>query len=408
MKPDIPSPSVPGFDPFSKARIGGLDLKNRIIKAATFEGMTPNGMPGADLKGFHLDIAKGGVAMTTIAYCATEADGRIMDHMMYLHEGVEKPLVEMIKSLHKAGCKVSGQLTHCGGFSRNKNLLRLKRPLGPSPRLSLMGLMGRQALTGEMSQVDIDYFIDTYAQAAALMKRTGFDAIEIHFGHGYGLSQFISPKTNKRKDGYGGSLDNRMRLPLQVLAAVRMAVGQAFPILGKMSLSDGVRGGLRWQEGVRVAQMLDEAGIDALVPSDGTSSFNVMRMFRGDSIMDGVIAREPNRLKRSLLKLLSPLMFKRYHYHELYLLEQARAVKAVVECAVVYIGGCSSRQSLERIFAAGLDFVQIGRGLIKDRDFVRHAQAKADYESGCTHCNHCVALIDAPGGIRCVLNAKKV
>src|SRR5690606_4889234 len=109
-----------------------------------------------------------------------------------------------------------------------------------------------------MSHNDIANLVQAYYDAARFMKSVGFDALEIHFGHGYGLCQFISPKTNRRSDEYGGTLHNRMRLPLQVLAAVRAAVGERFPVIGKISLTEGVRGGLDYADALAIAVLLDQ------------------------------------------------------------------------------------------------------------------------------------------------------
>jgi 2,4-dienoyl-CoA reductase-like NADH-dependent reductase (Old Yellow Enzyme family) len=210
---------------FSPAMLGKLGLKNRIIKAATYEGKTPDGIPGDLLLDFHREVVEGGTAMTTIGYCTSEADGRINDQMMWMHEGIRDHLTHMNNELKKAApdAKISGQMTHCGNFSKNRKLQRLKRPLGPSRQFNMLGAPAGLPFAGAMTIQDIDYLVQSYHDAAKLMKETGFDAAEIHFSHGYGLSQFISPKTNRRTDEYGGSLANRMRLPLRVLEAVRRA-----------------------------------------------------------------------------------------------------------------------------------------------------------------------------------------
>ena len=393
----------------SPAHLGKLQLRNRLIKAATFEGKTPGAVPGQALRDFHMSFAEGGIGMTTIAYCTTEADGRINENMMYMHEGIKPALGGLIDELHAAGARVSGQMAHCGYFSKNKELQRLKRPLGPSARFNPLGVGAGMPFAGAMTLADIDYLVQTYSDAARLMKDMGFDAIEIHFGHGYGLSQFISPLTNKRTDEYGGSLENRMRLPLRALAAVREAVGEDFPILGKMGLTDGVRGGLHEDEAVEVAVALDQGGIDALITSGGTSSFNVMKMFRGPSIHHGLIEQEKSWIMRTGLKLMGPKMFRQYPYEELYFREGAMRVRDRVNCQMVYIGGCSTAESLDQLMRDGFDFVQMGRPLIKNPSFANDARAaldagKTNYNSGCIHCNRCVSLIDAPGGVRCPLN----
>ena len=391
---------------FSPAVIGKkLELRNRLIKAGTYEGKNIDGKPTKLLRDFHMGIAEGGIGMTTIAYCATEADGRINDQMMWMHEGIRPELTALIDDLHSTGARVSGQMAHCGYFTKNKNLQRLKRPKGPSKQLNLLGLPAGIPFAEAMSIQDIDYMVETFRDAAVFMKDVGFDCIEIHFAHGYGLSQFISPKTNKRTDEYGGSLVNRMRLPLRVLEAVRSAVGDDFPVIGKMGLMDGVRDGLQFKEAIEIASMYDKAGIDALITSGGTSSFNVMKMFRGPSIHHGLIRQEKNIIAKTGFRLLGPKMFKEYPYHELYFKDEVQQIRDRVDCQLAYIGGCSTMESLQTVMNMGVDFVQLGRPLLADPAYVNHAVeaiTKGEgYDSGCTHCNECVAYIDAVGGIRC-------
>ena len=394
---------------FSSARLGKLELKNRIIKAATYEGKTPDGVPGDLLLDFHRDVVAGGTAMTTIGYCTTEADGRINDQMMWLHEGIRDQLVHMNNALKQTApdAKISGQMTHCGNFSKNRKLQRLKRPLGPSRQFNMLGAPSGLPFAGAMTTADIDHLVQTYHDAAKFMQETGFDAAEIHFSHGYGLSQFISPKTNRRTDEYGGSLKNRMRLPLRVLEAVRKAVGDDFPILGKMGMSDGIKGGLQFDEAIEVAAMLDKGGIDALICSGGTSSFNPMVYFRGETLDKGLIEVEKNPITKLGLKLIGPKMFRYYPYEELYFLEDAKKIRDRVNCQMIYIGGCTDLVSVEAVMKEGFDFIQLGRPLIKDPAFVNNAKADRNYNNGCIHCNKCASLIEAPGGVYCPLNIQE-
>jgi len=395
---------------FSPATLGkNLELRNRIIKAATYEGKTPGGVPGDALHQFHREICDGGAGMTTIGYCTTEADGRISDQMMYMGEYARPQLSKMIADLKTTGAKVSGQMTHCGNFSQNTKLQRLKRVQGPTPQRNLAGVIAGKYWSDGMSHKDIDYLVDTYYNAALYMKEVGFDAAEIHFSHGYGLSQFISPKTNKRKDEYGGSIDNRMRLPLRVLEAVRKAVGHDFPILGKIGLTDGVKGGLSEDEAVRVAELLDQGGIDALITSGGTSSFNVMHMFRGDSVAPGMIETMPNDFFKGVFSLIGKRMWPNLPYQELYFLDGCKRVRDVVRNAqVIYIGGCHETNSLETVMKEGIDFVQIGRAMIRNPNYVNDAMAQqSKFHSGCTHCNRCVPTINAPGGVYCHLREQE-
>ena len=215
----------------------------------------------------------------------------------------------------------------------------------------------------------------------------------------------MSPITNRRTDEYGGSVANRMRFPLEVLAAVRKAVGDDFPLLGKTSMSDGVRGGTTYEDSLQMAAMFDEGGLDCLIPSDGTSSMNPMLLFHGDSIQPGLVEHEKNPIMKMGLKMIGPKLFRNYPYHETYLIENALRIRdQVKKGSVCYIGGVSSNESIAKVMNGGFDFIQLGRPLLFDPDFVKNAQANENYVNGCTHCNQCAGLIDAPGGIRCTMN----
>lgn len=385
---------------FSPAMLNGLQLKNRLIKAGTFEGMTPGGIPGDSLRAFHTRLAKGGIGMTTLGYCATEADGRLNENMQYMHEGIAPQLRSLIDDLHLAGTKVSGQMAHCGGFSKNKELTR-RRPMGPNFGLNALGVAKGMFFADAMGDADIKHFIQTFHDAGVFMKTVGFDAIEMHLGHGYGLCQFMSPKTNKRTDRYGGSLENRMRLPLECLAAVRKAVGDDFPIIAKISMTEGVRGGLTYDDSVEISKILDKAGIDGIVTSGGTSSMNPMIMFRGDSALKPMLKAEKDPLMKLILMMAGPVLFKDYPYHEMYFLEQAKRIRDVVQCNMIYIGGASCNDSFAHLMSQGFDFIQLGRSLLSDPDLPNQAKADANYKSRCVHCNECVATIEHPNGIHC-------
>lgn len=387
---------------FSPATLNGVTLRNRVITAATFEGMSPKGVPSQRLIDYHRRLAQGGVGMNTVAYCAPEADGRLMEDMLFMRESIRPQLEQLAAAVHEEGGALSGQLSHAGHFTQNR-AFRGRRPLGPSRHFNVSGLPYGNALAGAMGDREIDALVQSFGNAAGFMKSTGMDAIEIHFGHGYGLSQFISPKTNKRTDKYGGNIRNRMRLPLRVLASVRAAVGDDFPILGKMGLTDGVRGGLELEDALEVARLLDAEGIDCLIPSGGTSSMNPGYMFRGDNLWQHLLAAEPNPVLATGIFFMRPFMFHTYPYEELYFLDGSRRVRdAVKRAKICYIGGVSSVEGIERAMQE-FDFVAVGRALVADPDMVKHVMADRGYQTPCTHCNQCSALIKHPDGIHCPL-----
>jgi len=386
---------------FSEARLNGLTLRNRLIKAATFEGKSKGGRISAELTRLHQRIGEGGIGMTTLAYCAAEADGRIHEHMLYMHEGVREDLERFIATMHATGAKVSGQLGHCGNFSKNREF-QGRRPMGASRAINLLGLANGLPFAGALTKPQIRERVAVFGRAADFMKSVGFDAIEIHFGHGYGISQFISPRTNQRKDEYGGPLGNRMRFALEVLDAVRRAVGDDFPLLGKISMTDGVRGGTSYDDAVEIAAFLEKGGIDAIICSGGTSSMNPMLLFRGASLLPGLLKQEKNPIMKIGMKLAGPKLFRDYPYEETYFLEQAKRIRERVQCSVCYIGGVCTSESIATVMSAGFDFIQLGRGLLYDPDMPNRAAVDTGYKNGCSHCNECATLIDSDDGILCV------
>ncbi|HPA36688.1 MAG TPA: NADH:flavin oxidoreductase [Chitinophagales bacterium] len=389
----------------SPATLNGLSLKNRIIKAATFEGMIREENITEQCIELHTTLARHDVGLTTLAYCAPEADGRLDHTHFYIRESVLPTLRQLADNVHAAGGKLSGQISHCGGFSKNKQLQR-RRPVAPSLSLNTMGAMYGLLLNQPMNESLMQEVIGSYKNAAQLMKSAGFDAIEIHFGHGYLLSQFISPLTNKRNDEYGGPIHHRMRFPLRVLEGIRNVVGSEFPLLAKITMYDDLKGGITLQDSLETAKILEKNGIDAIILSAGTSSQNAMLLFHGDSILPGLLHYEKNPVLRFFMQAFKNKFFRNYPYKPLYLLEQAQQFRDTLQTNLVYIGGATEPDDLEKVMQAGFDFVQLGRPLLRDPAMVKHLlQMEKQYRNGCTHCNQCAPLMNDPDGIRCVLPA---
>lgn len=386
---------------FGPARLGGLALRNRIIKTATYEGMTPGGVPAPALLEHHRAIAAGGVGMTTVAYCAVSPDGRTFAEQMYMREAIVPALGELTALVRAEGAATSLQLGHCGYFSKNREIAG-GRPLGPSRTFNGYGLAAGMPFSRAMTAADIAAVIEEFGAAAELAMQAGFDAVELHLGHGYLLSQFLSPAINARRDEWGGSLDNRMRLPLAVLARVRAAVGPRVPIIAKTNLRDGFTGGLELEEAVGVAQRLAAAGIDAIEMSGGFTSISPFYLFRGPRPLKEMIEVEQSRLQRLSLRLFGRRLIREYPFEEMFFLEQARAVRAAVTVPLILLGGILSLDNLETAMREGFDFVAMGRALIADPDLVARMQRGEATRSRCTSCNKCVAEMDR-GGVRCVL-----
>ncbi len=384
---------------FQKRIIGSTILKNAFIKTATFEGMYDNGIPNQKLIDHHVSMAKGKVALTTVSYGAVSPDARTFKTQMYIHpESLEK-LKELADAVHNAGGKVSIQLTHCGYFSKNTDQ---KRPLAPSRVFNEYGCMSGIMFSKAMTSEDLRKVSDDFANAAMALKNIGFDAVELHMGHGYLLSQFLCPWTNKRKDEYGGTIENRARYPLQVFNNIKDKVGKDFPVLVKLNLSDGFKGGFTLDESVYVSQELEKAGCDALVLSGGFTSKTPFYLMRGGIPLKGMIQNGTSLAEKFTMALFGPFIIKKYKFEPNFFLEQAKVIRKAVKMPLVYLGGVDSAQGIEEVMKEGFDLIAIGRALIHDPDFLIKIEKGSITKSGCTRCNQCVVEMDR-GGVRCVL-----
>lgn len=389
---------------FTPLRLAGLELRNRVIKTATFEGMSPGGVPSPALIEHHAAIARGGVGMTTLAYVAVSPHGRTFSEQLVMSDALVDQLRPLTEAVHREGAAASIQLAHCGGFSKDLDQRRLSPPgpLGPSRAINLYGLLDGLVWTKPMREADIEAVIEQFARAATLARDAGFDAIELHLGHGYLLSQFLSPAINRRKDAFGGSLDNRLRLPLAVVRAVRAAVGPEVPILCKTNLRDDIPGGLELDEAVEIAKALEREGVDALVLSGGFVSASAFYLLRGGRPLREMIAVEQKRMQRVALRLFGPKVIEAHPFEELFFLPLARAVRQAVSMPLCLLGGVVSGANLATAMDEGFELVAMGRALIENPNFLRDLEAGAIERSACTHCNICVAEMSRDG-VHCVL-----
>lgn len=382
---------------FSETKLGSLSLRNRIIRAGCFEGMCQNGMVTGDLIEHHRRVAEGGVGMTTVSYCSVSHDGRTFEHEMWMRPEIIPDLKKLVGAVHNEGAAVSIQLGHSGFFT-SKSVIG-KRPMGASAKLCVFTLTyGR-----EMTENDIEEKINDFAGAAKLAKSAGFDAVEIHAGHGYLLSQFLSPWTNKRKDTYGGSLENRLRFPVATIEAVRKAVGAEFPVLVKMNQRDGMPGGIEIEDAVEIAKAFEKAGASALIPSAGFTSKVPFLMLRGNLPVKEMSNNRSSLLERIGLKLFGKFMVPAHKFEPMFLLEGSKKIRQAVKIPVIYVGGAYQLQDMNQAIDEGFSFIQVGRATIQDPDFVKKIQAGEITVSPCDHCNRCVATMDA-GGVYCVSN----
>ncbi|MGO9830236.1 MAG: NADH:flavin oxidoreductase [Myxococcaceae bacterium] len=378
------------FTPFAFA---GLRLRNRIVKAATFEGMCPGGAPSAALVELHRQVAAGGAAMTTVAYASVSPEGRSYSSQLLLSPAVVPGLRLLTDAVHREGAAASLQIGHCGYFADRR--LVGGRPLGASRRFNAYGL----SLARPMTEADLQRVVRDFATAARIAAASGFDAVELHFGHGYLVSQFLSPYTNRRRDRWGGPIENRSRLAVEVLRAVLLAAPRV-AVLAKVNLRDGFVGGLEVEESMEVAQRLEAEGVAGLVLSAGFVSRTPLYMLRGDVPLRPMMAAQDRWWAKAGLFLFGRLFVQAYPFEEGFLFAEARRMRAAVRLPLVLLGGVKSQSSIDRALAEGFQLVGMGRALLHDPALPRKLQRGEAVRSGCVPCNECIAEMDR-GGVRC-------
>jgi 2,4-dienoyl-CoA reductase (NADPH2) len=394
-------PSEPLARAFEPCSIGPLRLRNRFLKSATNEGMARGGVPSLALLEHHRAIAAGGVGMTTLAYCAVSADARTFEDQAQLDEATLPPLRAITDAIHANGAAACAQITHGGAFNFLPRLTSTPRPLSASGGFNAPGLISGRLFKAAMTPADLERITGEFVQAALRAERAGFDAVEIHMGHGYLLSQFISPAYNRRRDGYGGDARARARFPREVLQRVLDAVGARLAVLCKISTVEGFRGGATLDDSVLVAQELSAAGAHLLVLSAGMNVESPWTIF-GSRVAAASGEHAPSwamRAANPLLRLQEPAI----EFRELYLLPSSRRIRAAVTSPLAYLGGVTSAEGVATLMSEGFDVVAMGRALIHQPDFVDAIRKDAAARSGCTACNRCVGQMYTAGGTRCVL-----
>ena len=364
--------------------------------------MTPGGRPSDALERHHVQLARGGVGMTTIAYGAVSPDARTFPDQLCLDEGSVATLRGITDAVHDEGAAISIQLAHAGFFSKLRPAAG-DVPRGPSRTLNKYGLASGLPIARAMTAAEIHAVPEGFARAASRAREAGFDAVEIHLGHGYLLSQFLSPATNRRRDEWGGVLENRMRLPLAVVERVLAEVGGDLAVIAKLNTEDGFRGGLSIDESLEIAAALDGVGIHGIITTGGSTSRNPLFLLRGARPLEQMVAVERNGLQRMALRVLGPAVLRAYPFEETFFRAAGLRMLERVRVPVILLGGVVSRENIESAIADGFDFVQLGRALLADPDLVNRLRAGDFERTRCTACNQCIAAMDA-GGVRCVLD----
>ena len=371
---------------FTQANIGPLTLRNRTIRSAAFESMCPGNRPSKELYDYHVSVAAGGVGMTTVAYAAVTQSGLSFDRQLWMRPEIVPDLKKITDAVHKEGAKVSIQLGHCGNMSHKSICGQM--PVGACSGFNLYSpTFVRGLRKDELVQLAMDY-----GNAVNLAREAGFDAVEIHAGHGYLISQFLSPYTNHRKDEFGGSLSNRMRFMDMVMKEVMKAAGSDMAVLVKMNMRDGFKGGMEIDESLKVAHRLVEDGAHALVLSGGFVSKAPMYVMRGAMPIKAMTHYMDCWWLKYGVKMVGKMMIPTVPFKEAYFLEDALLFrKEITEIPLVYVGGLVAREKIDEVLNDGFEFVQMGRALLNEPGFVNRMKEEENARCSCKHSNYCIA-----------------
>lgn len=371
---------------FTEASIGPITLRNRTIRSAAFESMCPGNAPSQQLLDYHRSVAAGGVGMTTVAYAAVAQSGLSFDRQLWMRKEIVPGLRKLTDSVHKEGAAASIQLGHCGNMSHKK--ICGETPIGASSGFNLYSPTFVRGLRRDELRV----MAKAYGNAVRLARESGFDAVEIHAGHGYLISQFLSPYTNHRKDEYGGSLDNRMRFMDEVMAEVMKAAGNDMAVLVKMNMRDGFKGGMDIEESLQVAHRLVNDGAQALVLSGGFVSKAPMYVMRGAMPIKAMTHYMDCWWLKWGVRMAGHLMIPTVPFKEAYFLDDAMLFrKEIKNIPLVYVGGLISREKIEDVLDKGFEFVQMGRALLNEPGFVNRMKLDVNARCTCKHSNYCIA-----------------
>ena len=372
---------------FTPYKLGPIELRNRTIRSAAFEGMGRNNGPTEELFNYHRAVAKGGIGMTTVAYAAVCRSGISFDSQLWMREEIVPELKRLTDAVHAEGAKASIQLGHCGNMTHRRTCGQM--PIGASSGFNLYS----PTFHRKMNQKDIDEVVKAYGDAVRLAMKAGFDAVEIHAGHGYLISQFLSPYTNHRHDRYGGSLDNRMNFMRECIREVVKAADGKIAVTAKLNTRDGFRGGQEVDELIEVAKELRKLGVDAITLSGGFVSRAPQYVMRGEFPTKAIAHYLPASQwwLKICLYIGSWAVCPTVTFKHLFFMEDAlKFRKAMPDYPFIYVGGVTTGEDARKVLENGFPLFQMGRAVLEDTDFVNKLKADENHCSGCEHSNFCI------------------
>jgi len=385
---------------FTPYKLGPVTIRNRVIRSAAFESMGgDNFNPSQLLKDYHVSVAKGGVGMTTLAYAAVNRGGISFKKQIWLRDEIVPELRDITDAVHAEGAAVGVQIGHCGNMTHWSTAGVF--PVGASRGFNIYS----PTFVRKLSRKECVDVARDFGKSVEVAHNAGFDSVEVHAGHGYLISQFLSPYTNHRHDEYGGSLENRMRFMNMCLDEVVEKAGKYnMAVLVKHNMEDGFKGGVQIPESIEIAKEIQRHGVNAIVLTSGFVSKAPMAVMRG-KIPTKTMAHYmtvKSLPAKIVVGLIGDLLIKQYDYEECYFLENARKFREVLDLPLIYVGGLVSREGIERVLDEGFECVQIARALVNDPGFVNKLKAgDMKTRSGCDHRDYCMARMYSDKMICC-------
>lgn len=375
---------------FEKTEIKGMELKNRLVRSATYEGMADeNGFPYENLFELYKRLAQGGVGLIITGLSFVSRDGKI-DAMNGIDSDEHIPKYkELVNLVHENDSKIAMQIAHCGRQTTTDMIKT--QPLAPSSVKDNAFLVKPR----EMTEQDIERIIEAFGEASRRVKESDFDAVQLHGAHGYLINEFLCPHTNRRKDKWGGSIENRMRFVEEIYNLCREKVGDNFPILIKISVYDNMKKGLKKEEGVIMAEMMADMGFDGIevscgIAEDGNSSV------RGDMPIDAILETMPmyknkNALFHFVMRHFGEKFIKPVPFTQAYSRDSAKEIKSKIDIPVFLVGGMIDPKVIEDVVEKGdADYISLSRALINNPKFPNKIKEGSRELSKCLHCNLCL------------------
>lgn len=372
---------------FQEAHIGPLTLRNRTIRSAAFESMCPGHEPSQMLYDYHTSVARGGVGMTTVAYAAVEESGLSFDRQLVMRPEIIPGLRKLTEGIHKEGAAAGIQLGHCGNMSHKEICGCI--PVGASTGFNLYS----PTLVRGLRRDELPALAKNFGRAVNLAREAGFDSVEIHCGHGYLIDQFLNTYFNRRRDEYGGSLENRMRFMTMCMEEVMKAAGNDMAVVVKMNMRDGLkRPGTTIEESIEIAKRLQQLGTHAIVLSGGLVSATPMYVMRGEMPIHTMTHYMDKAWLKYGVRACGKMMVPTVPYQEAFFLEDAlRFRQAMPDMKFIYVGGLVAGDKINEVLSHGFEAVQMARSLLNEPDFVNRLKENPHHRCGCRHSNYCIA-----------------